>query len=197
MRKLFQKEKEILLENFNYTKNMYVKTPANAGIVILEKEPHARTVFLSSNRGSSRVFFPYVQFYIRYTIEKEKYIYHGITSNGLKVSFSNSPVKNMKDIVYIPPPDYLRDGFVCTPHVAISGQDTLYDNKKFNDLETLQKQVVGTYWSLNQDGINWINLTQEEVLEKKWCFEQEFQSYANQYCSNCLNFSEDNVEVFQ
>ncbi|RTK95506.1 MAG: hypothetical protein EKK64_06705 [Neisseriaceae bacterium] len=169
MKLIFQKEIDKILPYYVYnsrTGDEKELATNKIGVVVLEKEPHARTLLNFENSGKNRVFLPYVQFYVKYSINDEnKYVYHGIGYDGLRVSFSKNSIKSKKDIVVVPPQDAGRNGFVCTPHYEENGFN-VYDHKIYDDLESLYKEVIGVYWGLVHEYIKWKNFSQEEVLER-------------------------------
>ncbi|MEI8270108.1 MAG: hypothetical protein WCG45_01950 [bacterium] len=185
MKLILQKEKDAALPYYVYedkTGKEEEFTTSKIGVMIIEKEPHSRTLLNSGNAGRIRVFLPYVQFYIKYSINNEnKYIYHGVSYDGLRISFSKTSIKNKNDTVVVPPQDSGRNGFVCTPHYEDQGFG-IYDNKIYDDLESLKKEVIGVYWSLFHENVTWKDLSQEEVLRKceKWGVSYTFFDYINQ-----------------
>lgn len=176
MRKIFHKE-------FEYDKKMlnrYCQTTDKIGLVVLEQPPHSRTLVFNSNKTFARVFLPYTQFYISYTISNGKYVYHGLFYNGLKVSFSKNPIKHIFDKVAVPPQDRMRNGIVCTPHTFEECEE-VYDHKQFDSLEEMQKAIISLYWGLTHNNINWSKRTQEEVLEEcmEWEEKYSFKNYVS------------------
>ena len=150
----------------------------NNGIIVLEKEEHIRTLCFSGNKKFNRIFFPNIQFYIRYRIENRSYVYLGIEYSSLRVSFSKKPISDVNDLVFIPPQDSINSGFVCTSHDL----DYIYDGMSFKTLEELYQAVVLNYFSLDHAGL--LKRTKKEDWETFFCPERwtdtpKFKDYLN------------------
>lgn len=132
------------------------------GLVVVQQEPQARTIWASSPRYLQ---FPYVINIITYDkVPGGKVSYGGIYKTGLVVLLANKSPKTLDDTVYICPTEIGRHGLVCTPHQ--------HDNKTFDSLNELLFFVTAMWWQIHHGNFNeledWRKETAKTILERKW-----------------------------
>lgn len=126
------------------------------GLIILESEPHMRTVFVrSSHRDSARLSFPYVYFIIHYRIENGKYYYYGIYDRGLMVFMRKTPIKNLNSRLYFCPLEVESWGVACTNHSL--------DKSEYNSVFDLAHTIISNWWQ-SQHSIDYYSLGSKEIL---------------------------------
>lgn len=143
-------------------KIIYEYENATYGIVVVEQEPQARTIWANSPRYLQ---FPYVINIITYDkVPGGKVSYGGIYKTGLIVLLTNTSPKTLDDTVYICPTEKSRKGLVCTPHQ--------HDNKTFDSLNELLFFVTAMWWQIHHGDffelVDWKKETAKTILEKKW-----------------------------
>lgn len=143
-------------------KIIYEYENADYGIVVVEQEPQARTIWANSPR---QLYFPYIINIITYDkVPGGKVSYGGIYKTGLIVLLANKSPKTLDDTVYICPTESGRKGLVCTPHQ--------YDNKTFDSLNELLFFVTAMWWQIHHGNFieleDWKKKTVENILESQW-----------------------------
>lgn len=143
-------------------KIIYEYEDAAYGIVIVEQDPQARTIWANSPRCLQ---FPYVINIITYDkVPGGKVSYGGIYKTGLVVLLTNKSPKTLDDTVYICPTESQRQGLVCTPHE--------HDNRTFDSLNELLFFVTSMWWQIHHGNFteleDWKKETAKTILKRKW-----------------------------
>ncbi|RTK96141.1 MAG: hypothetical protein EKK64_04890 [Neisseriaceae bacterium] len=139
------------------------------GKICLESKPCTRTIKINDYRSGSKFYrlsFPYIQYLINYTVSEENgsltYHYHGLDQHGLVLFYSQSPLDDIKQNVFLPFLDAYNLGLICTPHQYDAGV-------RFKTLKELIDFSISTYWGMTQYQNSevleeWNNKTIEDLL---------------------------------
>lgn len=133
------------------------------GFVVLQYEPHARTIWFGHG-GPKRVNLPYVIQVISYQKNKSgDYVYRGVYYGGAAVYFSNKPITSLDQEIatsWFSTHDFEELGFICTPHNK--------DDSRFHTLNELVLFVSGLLWETSgYYNSDWKYTTSEEILNSE------------------------------